>query len=153
MTGAQVIRRVVQQVFLFALIGCSEADNGTGIGPCVHNYEEPILHVQSVTNAQTGAQIEAIILSDVRIDSTKTDLRFLIIESNRIAMLDSSLVGNPPCSFGIQEGKYSFSVSASGYRDTLIIADAAYSIFEGGCPSRSGFTVDSEEALRKPKPS
>ena len=137
MSEIRVLLRIIQTLFLVSLLGCIEAGDGTGIGPCVHIYQEPILHIQSVTNAESGAMIETIIITDVTIGSASVDLRLLISESRRIALLDSSLIGNPPCSFGTQDGTYSFSVSASGFRDTLIIADAAYSRFEGGCPSRS----------------
>jgi len=137
MAGAKRIIRIISSLLLVGLIGCDGAGNEGGIGPCVHIYDEPIFHIQSVTDGQTGTQIETIVLSNIGIDSTKPDLRFLIIESNRIAMLDSFLVGNPPCSFGTESGLYSFLVSATGYRDTLITTDASYSVFEGGCPSKS----------------
>ena len=45
--------------------------SGNQIGPCVHMYEEPILHIQSVTNAQTGAEVETVTLTDITIDSTR----------------------------------------------------------------------------------
>jgi hypothetical protein len=98
---------------------------------------EPILHIESARNAQTGTYLQTIILSDISIDTNKPDLRFLLSESRAVAILDSVLVCNPPCAFGVQPGKYSFRVSASGYQDTVVICYPNYSVNKGGCPSSS----------------
>lgn len=117
-------------------ISCKELGGGIA-GPCVHIYEEPILHIEWARNAQSGTYLQTVILSDIRIDTAKADLRFLISGSKGVAMLDSSLVCNPPAAFGTQAARYSFRVSASGYRDTVVICYPDYSVFKGGCPSSS----------------
>ncbi|MCL5738613.1 MAG: hypothetical protein M1303_08275 [Bacteroidetes bacterium] len=111
--------------------------NGNQIGPCVHIYKEPILHIESVQNSKTGAGILTITLTNIMIDTLEANLLSLIAESKGVAVLDSCLVCNPPCSFGTQGGDYYFKVTATGYRDTVITCHPSYSIVHGGCPSSS----------------
>ncbi len=110
---------------------------GGGIGPCVHIYEEPILFIETARNIQSGGYLKTIVLSGITIDSIKQDPFFLISQSRSVAALDSSLVCNPPCAFGTQAGKYTFKVSASGCRDTVVTCYPDYAIQKGGCPSSS----------------
>lgn len=118
------------------LVSCDETVDRR-VGPCVHVYEEPILHIESVRNAQTGAHITSITLSDVRVDAVRQYPAVLVAESRRMTVVDSVLVGNPPCGFGTQPGLYTFRVSASGFRDTVVAFIASYSTNRGGCPSSS----------------
>jgi hypothetical protein len=108
-----------------------------GIGPCVHIYEEPILHIEWARNSSTGSYLRTIVLSDIMIDSTKQDPFWLVTESRNVAVLDSTLVCNPPCAFGTQPGRYLLRVSGNGVRDTVIVCDPSYKINNGGCPSSS----------------
>jgi len=114
-------------------LGC----NPSTTGPCEHFYEEPILHIEAVTNSKTGEYLQTIILSHIFLDTISTDPRWLVGVSNNVVFLDSSLICNVPCAFGIESSRYSFKVSAAGYADTTIICDAHYSIIKGGCPSSS----------------
>lgn len=121
--------------FLFAQISCNPSDNR--VGPCVHIYVEPILHIESVRDAKTGSYLQTLVLSDITIDSIRQDPFLLTAESHGLTALDSTLVANPPCAFGVQAGKYTFRASASGYRDTVVVCFPAYSSNSGGCPSSS----------------
>jgi hypothetical protein len=123
-------------VLAFLLVSCDETVDRR-VGPCVHVYEEPILHIESVRNAQTGAHIASVVLSEVRVDSVRQNPLLLLAGSSRMAVLDSVLIGNPPCAFGTQPGLYSFKVSASGFRDTVVTYSASYLTNRGGCPSSS----------------
>ena len=140
MAGA-TMKRIVSPVFVLALLvlftqsSCNDSDNR--VGPCVHIYEEPILHIEWVRNAQTGNYLRTIVLSEITIDSIRQDPFFLLPESRGVAAVESTLVGNPPCAFGVQPGKYSFRVSAAGYRDSVVVCFPTYSINNGGCPSSS----------------
>ncbi len=140
--NAGTFRRIVDLIFLLlvlllAVFQCSCKGDGGGVGPCVHIYEEPILHIETARNIQSSAYLRTIVLSNITIDSIAQDPFFLIPESRSVAVLDSSLVCNPPCAFGTQPGKYTFKVSASGCRDTIITCNPNYTINKGGCPSSS----------------
>ena len=124
-------------IFCFALVQLSCREDGGGIGPCVHIYKEPILHIEWARNSLSGEYLRSIVLSNIRIDSAKQDPFFLIIESRNVAALDSSLVCNPPCAFGVMPGTYSFTVSAAGVRDSVFSFNAEYTTNTGGCPSSS----------------
>jgi len=130
-------RLVLLFVTCIALFQITCKSDGGGIGPCVHIYEEPILHIEAVRNIQSGTYLRTIVLSNITIDSIKQDPFFLIAESRSVAVLDSSFVCNPPCSFGTQTGRYTFKVSASGCKDTIITCYPKYNINKGGCPSSS----------------
>ena len=127
--------------------GCETTDPaGPEPGPCFHQYEEAVLHIRSVKAVGNGAPIAAVRLSDITLDGNASDLFDLLFAGSRVAVLDTTLICNPPCSFGTGEGLYSFRVSADGYHDTTVVIVAGYSIFEGGCPSRStgGTRIDIE---------
>lgn len=137
---AEMMNKVkVSMVLAIALtiLSCKPDRDGGVVGPCVHIYEEPILHIESARNQQTGSYLQTIILSNILIDTAKADLQSLLFVSRRVAKLDSSLVGNPPFAFGAEPGRYAFRVSASGYRDTVVVCNPYYSINKGGCPSSS----------------
>jgi hypothetical protein len=132
----QISSNLISLLFFIVLqLSCKGLENR--VGPCVHIYEEPILHIEFTRNTQTGMYLQTIILSEIKIDSIKADIKYLIIESRGVAMLDSSHVCNPPCSFGTQAGNYSFRVSAVGFVDTVIVCSPFYSVSKGGCPSSS----------------
>ncbi|HOV98657.1 MAG TPA: hypothetical protein PK595_03680 [Bacteroidota bacterium] len=128
--------------FLFLILSIAvfqlscEGDGG-GVGPCIHIYEEPILHIESARDIQSGVYLKTIVLSNITIDSIPLDPFFLIPESRYVAALESVLVCNLPCAFGTQPGQYNFKVSANGYRDTIITCYPDYTIYKGGCPSSS----------------
>jgi hypothetical protein len=133
------MKRIVSPVFGLALLLLFTQDSCSDnrVGPCVHIYEEPILHIEWVRNAQTGNYLRTVVLSGITIDSLRRDPFSLLTESRGVVAVDSTLVGNPPCAFGVQPGRYSFRVSADGYRDTVVVCFPAYSINKGGCPSSS----------------
>ena len=128
-----MVLRYLALPIVFIQLSCKH----DGIGPCVHVNEEPILHIEWARNSQTGSYLRTIVLSNILIDTTKHDPFWLLAESRNVAVLDSTLVCNPPCAFGTQPGKYSFRVSGIGVRDTVIICHPNYSINKGGCPSSS----------------
>lgn len=119
-------------------ISC-EQNEGTLAGPCVHNYEDPILAISSVEDAESGEQIPRITVDKVFIDSIRTDISSLVRESSQnVTIQDSSILCEVPCGFGTLDGHYKFSVHASGYEDTTVTQEnVRYENFDGGCPSSS----------------
>ncbi len=112
--------------------GCKPNEN---VGPCSHTYEDPVLHIQSVINAQTGRSVQALnILQVFRNGQQETSLSLLSVSYN-VTMIDSTLLCGLPCGFGTQAGTYSLAVAAKGCRDTTITFEANYAVFRGGCPS------------------
>jgi len=136
------LRSILRSTILLAVVvlcmqlSCGKSTN-PNVGPCLHVFEEPILHIVSARNAHTGTSLRSIMISDIEIDGIRQDPFSLAIESRSVAVLDSSLVCNPPCAFGIQAGMYTFRVSADGCRDTVVTCYPDYTVNKGGCPSSS----------------
>lgn len=122
-------------IVLFFFIGCTPEGEQGGIGPCVHIYKEPILHITSITNMITGEPVSAFTITDVRVDGRTQNLFHLRSLSYGVVWYDSILFANVPCGFGTDEGVYHVTISATGFRDTVIQAAARYAVFQGGCPS------------------
>lgn len=124
-------------------ISC-EQNEGTLAGPCVHNYEDPILAISSIEDAESREQIPRITIDKVFIDSVRTDVSSLVRESSQnVTIQDSSILCDVPCGFGTVAGRYQFSAHASGYEDTTVTKEnVRYENFDGGCPSsNSGSTT------------
>lgn len=128
-------------VLAIALSGVScDADSSSNgiVGPCVHKYEDPIVHIQSITNRRTSQPVTAFRITKIRQEGNDQNLQFLKqIMSFNIEFRDSTLYCTTPCGFGTNPAMYAMSISAQGFRDTVILVDASYAIFEGGCPSRN----------------
>jgi hypothetical protein len=114
---------------------CEKVKDGDTIGPCVHTYEDPVIHIDSVTNAQNGSLISTFQILEIIKDGYREQPAYMKIVSNNVAVYDTMLVCSLPCSFGTDEGKYSLKVSAVGYRDTTVSVNAKYAVFKSGCPS------------------
>jgi len=137
-------RTLLISLFIFFITASCEQREGNPVGACVHHYEDPILAIESVNDANSGEQISEITITDVRIDSVSQKVSSLVQESsNNVAVEDSSIVCKPPCGFGTKAGQYQFTVQASSYKDTTISKEnVAYKNFDGGCPSsNSGSTT------------
>ena len=120
----------------FVFINCAEIFDSGSVGPCVHSYEDPVIHIQSIKNAKSGLEITEFVIKEITIDSIGTNLRILTLSpSYSTVYLDSSLFCTIPCGFGVQEGVYKFKISAPNYIDTIVTINAKYSMFKGGCPS------------------
>jgi hypothetical protein len=122
-------------IFIFVIISFNCKPNT--VGPCEHIFKEPILHIESVANSNGSGYVQTIILSKIMLDTINTDPRWLTPISKNVVFLDSTLICNLPCSFGYEQHRYSFTVSAKGYYDTTIVCYPNYSINKGGCPSSS----------------
>ena len=126
-----------------SVISCEQNESGIA-GPCVHNYEDPILTIKSIEDAESGEQIPRITINEVFIDSVRKDVSSLVRESSQnVTLQDSSILCDVPCGFGTETGRYEFTVHASGYEDTTMTKEnIRYENFDGGCPSsNSGSTI------------
>ena len=113
----------------------------------MHIYEEPILKIVSVVEAQSGQSIQSVCIHDIYIDGTMAHGEYLTAESEGVTLQDSLLLCDVPCSFGTEAGDYRFLIFAAGYKEVqVIVENVAYSVFRGGCPSyNSGSTEVSIE--------
>ena len=126
-----------------ALAACSQGDGSdlaldenTGAGPCVHVYEDAVLHLDSASGRTTDAVIGQITLSDFAVDGTaRTPDQVTAQQSQNVVVDGDTLVCTLPCAFGTDEGTWTFVSDADGYAPTPQSEDAAYATFNGGCPS------------------
>lgn len=129
-------------ILSFIFISCDQFKEDNQIGPCVHTYEDPVLHIKSVKNKNTGTDILEIQIHSlqkdgipIKVDSTSSAYLIQASKGYNVTIRDSNLVCGIPCGFGFDEGSYQFVVSADGFRDTIIAVNAKYAVFKGGCPS------------------
>ncbi len=125
--------------------GCDQfgLNENRNYGPCVHKYLDPVLTIESVTDAQTGALVSPVYISDISIDDNKQSASHLAgMDSTNISVEDSVIVCTPACGFSHISGTYQFTVQSDQYRDTTIVKEVQYQESGGGCPSWSkGSTV------------
>ena len=120
----------------FTVVSCSLFESD--YGPCIHNFEDPVLVIASVTSAEDDSTIEEVIISKVSIDSNLISTQDLVLEfSENIILKDSVLTCTIPCGFGTNEGLYELTFSAQGYFDLTLSTLAEYNNINGGCPSSS----------------
>jgi len=118
---------------IFSLISC---DDDNGIGPCVHTYNEAILHITSVRDTLNNIPLTIVKLRNLKINGSTQFGANPLFESYSIVSDDSVFYCNVPFGFGVEEGKYEFIIEAAGYQPKhFTIENVNYSIFEGGCPS------------------
>lgn len=131
---------------LAAIHGCGPED--VGVGPCVHTYLDPVIHIPAVTDYATGEEIDSFVISDVVLDGQPIPVdRLTRVFSSGAEAEGDSLVCSTPCGFGTDEGRYELTVSSSGYCPRRVDLEAQYDTFEGGCPSSNGGGVLLEISL------
>jgi hypothetical protein len=126
-------------LFIFLLTSNCESPGNGNLGPCVHFYEDPILLIESISDAESGDSISQTNIFDVYIDSVKQNLSSLIRDSSQNVSIEDSVIScQTPCGFGTHDGHYQFTVNTTSYETkTQSIKNVDYNEFEGGCPSRS----------------
>ena len=130
--------RLAAAALLFPLGACATNQ----LGPCEVVFEEPLLTVSRVSAAGSGAMLSPVLIRSISFNGAP------------IASLDAVLVGGPSpnitpvgsdlrctvsCGFATREGRYQFTVTYPGYRDTTLTVPARYSRKTGGsngCPTR-----------------
>jgi hypothetical protein len=130
------IKLIFPVFIIFSFFSCEDENGNGGIGPCVHTYKEPILHITSVRNTLNNVHLSFVQLRELRINGLPQTGYGVISESYSIVFDDSIFYCNVPFGFGIENGKYEFIIEAEGYPPKLFsIENVGYSIFKGGCPS------------------
>jgi hypothetical protein len=132
---------------ILVFIICCARNTDPVVGPCVHQYLDPIIRIENVSDGKSGQEILSIKINHAQIDSMEINLQYLMNNvCFNVVLYDSALYCSTPCGFGTEDGEYILSVSSVGYRDTTISVTAQYQTFKGGCPSSSsGSTVISFE--------
>jgi hypothetical protein len=108
----------------------------SAVGPCVVNYEEPILVITAASDAVSAAPVTEIALTDVKVNGVPLDLRVLGVTTPNVRVVGSSLQCTLPCGFATTEGAYSATLTASGYQSSSLLVSAQYQSFVGGCPAK-----------------
>lgn len=131
---------IIIVISIYVLAACNSPNIS---GPCVHTVEDPIIHIDQVTDAKTGSNIREFRITSVLRDTFNVDmLQLKNSVSYNVVLFDNVLFCNTPCGFGSNRGTYSLAISAPNYKDTTIVIQAKYAVFNGGCPSsNSGGTV------------
>lgn len=112
------------------------ACEGLGAGVCEHTYRDPLLVLQTVTDARTGALLTRVSVRDVTVDGQPVRAEDLLRGPTRNTLLESGgLVCAADCGFGTTPGRYRLTVAAQGYQPLVVERDADYARFRGGCPS------------------
>lgn len=128
--------RLVVLLASLLVVGCDTGDDDGTAGACVNLPNDEVLHLDQARGAQTGSVIGEITLSGFAIDGQSVTAASIANQrSQNITLDDNALTCVLPCSFGIQEGTWTFGASADGYDLTPQEVVAVYNRFVGGCPS------------------
>jgi len=128
-----LLKIVLVVSIIFFLLSCEE---GNGVGPCVHTYDEPILNITSVVDTVNYNHPRFVILRELKINGSREYGAFPLMVSYGIVVNDSIFYCNIPFGFGVEEGKYEFIIEAEGFpQKQITIENISYSVSEGGCPS------------------
>lgn len=138
---------------VLSLAACSGDNGGVpgDVGICVHEYREPILTLRSATSTPSGASLSKLVLGGFTLDgAARTAQDLATVSSGIVVGDDGTLECTLPCAFGRDAGRYAFTASADGHRDTAVSADAVYATLHGGCPSYNddGSTIDVQLPVR-----
>ena len=105
-------------------------------------YRDPLLKITSVVNAETRTPLPEVLFSGFSLDGSPT---IAIYPGENMAPVAGGLRCTVPCGFGIDPGRYGFSVSAVGYTATVVSIPAAFKTKVEGCVTQ--FSGSTEVAL------
>ena len=128
------------------VLGCNDDDGG--VGPCIHEYCDPILQITHVRDAQTHEALGVVILTEFSLGGTPVAVSTLIQQfADNVELQGDSLLCVPPCGFGTESGRYEFTAEAPGYTAKLVLLNVEYEESHGGCPSYSSGGRETEIEL------
>lgn len=116
------------------------AGSGGGVvGPCVHQFLEPVLQFDSAVRRDTRAAVPLVTLSGVTLNGAAVATEWLMSGARNLIPGASAgtLVCTLPCGLGTLEGRYAMDLTATGLMPQHVSVDARYTRFSGGCPSSS----------------
>ncbi len=137
-------RWIICIICAFFLSGCQPNDaerqdaveDNLVAGPCVHLYQDEVLHIVEASGTATGAVIGQVDLSNFVVNgSVRSNESIIQSRASNIVSLADVLRCTLPCSFGVESGEWEFTAEAAGYKATAQTLEASYTTFEGGCPS------------------
>lgn len=138
------MRRANARAFLVVITACALFVTACGVtepqdelaGPCIHEYREPILTIESVTGDPSGASVARVALSSLKLNGQpQIAEEWVATPSVNVSVTAGVLYCDVPCGFGFEEGLYEFVADAADHQTTSISADAQYASFQGRCPS------------------
>lgn len=140
MTICRTFEFVVLTAGSLGIAACSPSQ----LGPCQIIYEEALITIVRAEDAATHAPVPRVSIRSISRDQQPIAdpgvLTRVGAPVRGTTINGSELVCEVVCSFGVQEGTYRMSLSASGYRDTTITVQAKYArnnSASGGCPVRA----------------
>jgi hypothetical protein len=121
-----------------SLVAVACACNGNINRACDFTYADAVLHIQAVTDAQTGAKLGDVVIKNIRYRGVEvTDLRRLVDDiaplAKGVAVDGQQLRCTVSCAFAADEGEYEFIIARTGYRDFPVALDARYRNVDGDC--------------------
>lgn len=130
-------RATASLLITLALAGCGGGNVEPPVaGPCVHLYQDEVLHLESAGGRSTGAVIPALELRGFSVDGMSLSLDEVISQRSSFLQRDGDILRcTLPCGWGVQAGEWEFSARAEGYEWTEQAIEARYAMFVGGCPS------------------
>ena len=116
--------------------------DSTRMGPCVHEYREPVLTITEVTDQNSQQLLQEVKITALKRGNFEYNLDpengiFVLSMAENIEHESPLLICTIPCGFEIYEGTYTLQIEAEGYRDKTIETEATYQRGGGSCPSFS----------------
>ena len=122
-------------LFVYSFYSCKDNKDDL-VGPCVHEYKEPVLNIVSVYDSINSASISFLTIKELKINGHLQNTSIILSNSYSVVANDSVYYCNVPFGLGSEEGTYEFIVEVGGQLQRNIrIENVNYSIFKGGCPS------------------
>ncbi len=132
------MRRTLCCLLLISVAACGgtgSAEDDAVAGPCFVTYADPAFVISGARNSVTSAPIGAFALQGIKLDGAEY---FLTLR--QAALRNATIAGDTVqcatgCGFAVQEGSYTFTVSAPGYVSKSVEVNAKYSSVVGSCPT------------------
>ncbi len=133
-THSLAVKAAVVATAILLPFGCTQEEvTKPGAGPCIHEYREPALTIDKITNSVDGSRIERVSIRQLEINGVEIpSLHHLADSALGMSLAGDTLICTPPCGFGNVTGEYKFVMSADEFVPATILSQAEYSIFEGG---------------------
>ena len=132
-------RAALAAVTLLAWSGCQEQEP---VGPCYHQYKEPLFQITAASSTVGGTRIATLVCTGFTRNGEPILVADLLPGSYFVESHHDTLLCHAPCGFGRTEGDYSFVVGAAGFQKKTLTYAAHYQVFHGGCPSYNDGGLD-----------
>lgn len=123
---------------LVFILGCNpDLPPSPVVGPCEHQFLEPILQISGVTNDGENLQVDTVYISEVKYNGNELHPLLITSGSENITLDDELIICSLPCGFGTQDGQYTFTAFTEELTETHFSFTASYARGGGSCPSFS----------------